>query len=197
MTRLDVVGNWSRKAVLQVVEEFKEAAGSFDARSLAWHMSGNLLPAFAFPGLRAQVFRSLGFKIGNRTCLLGSLRIVGPANAAKRLRIGAGCVVGPGVTFGLDGDISIGENVAISPGVTFSTASHALGRRKRRMSFSILPMPIVVGNGVWIGMDALVLPGVTIGDGSVIAAGSVVFKDIPPNVLASGNPATVIKKLSL
>lgn len=56
--------------------------------------------------------------------------------------------------------------------------------------------PITVGNNVWIGADVCVMPGVTIGDNTVIGAGSVVIKDIPSNVLAAGNPCKVIRELT-
>jgi acetyltransferase-like isoleucine patch superfamily enzyme len=58
-------------------------------------------------------------------------------------------------------------------------------------------MPVIIGDGVWLGSNVLVLPGVTIGKGSVVAAGSVVSRDIPSGVLAAGNPAKIIKKLSV
>ena len=55
--------------------------------------------------------------------------------------------------------------------------------------------PVIIGNNVWIGMNATILKGVTIGDNSVVAAGSVVTKSVPANVVVAGNPAVVIKKL--
>ena len=58
------------------------------------------------------------------------------------------------------------------------------------------PKPIKIGNGCWIGANVVVLPGVTIGDGTVIGAGSVVTKDIPANVVAVGNPCHVLRKIN-
>lgn len=57
-------------------------------------------------------------------------------------------------------------------------------------------MPVTIGNDVWIGGRAIVLPGVTVGDGSVVGAGSVVTKDVPPLSLVAGNPAVVMRKLT-
>ena len=72
------------------------------------------------------------------------------------------------------------------------TLNHDMNPYKRA---DIHPKPIHIGKRVWIGSGAIVLPGVTIGDNSVIGAGSVVTKDIPDNVLAFGNPCKVIKKI--
>jgi acetyltransferase-like isoleucine patch superfamily enzyme len=59
----------------------------------------------------------------------------------------------------------------------------------------LVARPIVIDDGVWIGMHSLILPGVTVGSGSVVSAGSVVVESVPPNTLVSGNPATVVGQL--
>ncbi len=95
----------------------------------------------------------------------------------------------------LDGAmVTFGDNVFIAPGCGFYTAGHPLDseRRNRGLEYA---RPITVGNNVWIGAQVCVLPGVTIGDNTVIGAGSVVTKSIPTNVLAAGNPCRVIRKI--
>lgn len=95
----------------------------------------------------------------------------------------------------LDGAmVTFGDNVFIAPGCGFYTAGHPLDseRRNRGLEYA---RPITVGNNVWIGAQVCVLPGVTIGDNTVIGAGSVVTKSIPANVLAAGNPCRVIRKI--
>ena len=95
----------------------------------------------------------------------------------------------------LDGaKVTFGDNVFIAPGCGFYTAGHPLDseRRNRGLEYA---RPITVGNNVWIGAQVCVLPGVTIGDNTVIGAGSVVTKSIPANVLAAGNPCRVIRKI--
>jgi acetyltransferase-like isoleucine patch superfamily enzyme len=128
---------------------------------------------------------------------MGIRPIVGPRGAASKLRIGPECMIGPEVTMGLDACITIGRGVSISPGATLYTGSHNLGAGSQRMSPIVSARPIVVEDGAWIGMRALILPGVRIGRGSVVAAGAVVTQDVPPNTLVSGNPATVVRKLPL
>jgi acetyltransferase-like isoleucine patch superfamily enzyme len=109
--------------------------------------------------------------------------------------MGPGCIVGPDVTFGLDESITLGKNVSIGPRAVLYTATHPIGLGDRRMDLNLLARPIVVGDGAWIGFGALVLPGVRVGRGAVIAAGAVVNADVPEDVLVAGNPATVTQEL--
>ena len=92
-----------------------------------------------------------------------------------------------------DTDIYVGDKVMFAPNVTVATAGHPINPelRYQAMQYNI---PVHIGNNVWIGANAVVLPGVTIGDNSVIGAGSVVTKDIPANVVAVGNPCRVIRE---
>lgn len=94
-----------------------------------------------------------------------------------------------------DGDVYIGDNVMIAPNVTISPTGHPVEpeTRKLGMQFSI---PVKIGNNVWIGSNSVILPGVSIGDNSVIGAGSIVTRDIPPNVVAVGNPCKVLRPIN-
>lgn len=95
----------------------------------------------------------------------------------------------------LDGArVRFGDNVFIGPNCGFYTAGHPLDVVQRNKGFEYAH-PISVGNNVWFGAQVCVLPGVTIGDNSVIGAGSVVTHDIPSNSLAVGNPCRVVRKL--
>ena len=91
--------------------------------------------------------------------------------------------------------ITIGSNVFIAPQCGFYTAGHPLDKdlRRRKLEYSL---PITIGDDVWIGGMVCVMPGVTIGSGSVIGGGSVVVNDIPSGVLAAGNPCRVIRKIT-
>lgn len=91
-------------------------------------------------------------------------------------------------------EIRIGDNVLLGPNVQIYTAHHPLSLEER-LTGRELGSPISVGNNVWIGGGAIILPGVSIGDNAVIGAGSVVTRDIPANVVAAGNPCRVIREL--
>ena len=91
--------------------------------------------------------------------------------------------------------ITIGSHAFLGPGVHLYTAAHPLWApvRDREVEFGA---PIAIGESVWIGGNTVVLPGVTIGDGTVVAAGSVVTKDLPANVVAAGNPCRVLRPIT-
>jgi acetyltransferase-like isoleucine patch superfamily enzyme len=93
------------------------------------------------------------------------------------------------------GKITIGNNVFIAPNVCIITEEHAMDV-KQRLAGLEYTHPVTIGDNVWICTGAIILPGVTIGENSVIGAGSVVTKDIPPNSLAVGNPCKVIRDLT-
>ncbi|KAK1933799.1 Maltose O-acetyltransferase [Phytophthora citrophthora] len=95
----------------------------------------------------------------------------------------------------LDGcPITIGDRVMLAPNVQLYTASHPLDPEERSSGLEI-GKPITIEDDVWIGGNATVVPGVTIGRGAVIGAGSVVTKDVPPMCVYAGNPAKFIKKI--
>ncbi len=92
-------------------------------------------------------------------------------------------------------EVHIGDNVLLAPGVQIYTAAHpvAVAPRVAGVEFG---KPVRIGNNVWIGGSTVICPGVTIGDNSVIGAGSVVTKDIPANVVAVGNPCRVLRPMT-
>lgn len=92
------------------------------------------------------------------------------------------------------GKITFGDDVLVGPDCTFVTAIHPTDPKKRLAGYQRFA-PITVGNNVWFGAGVTVCPGVSIGDNSVIGAGSVVVKDIPANCVAVGNPCKVIRKV--
>jgi maltose O-acetyltransferase len=90
--------------------------------------------------------------------------------------------------------ISIGADVQMGPGVHIYTATHPLDAATR-ISGLESAYPVIIGNAVWLGGRTVVCPGVTIGAGTVVGAGSIVVKDLPPGVLAVGNPCRVVRTL--
>ncbi len=93
------------------------------------------------------------------------------------------------------GKVEFGDNVFIGPNCAFYTPQHPLDSETRNKGLEYA-FPIKIGNNVWLGGNVVVLPGVSIGDNSVIGAGSVVTKNIPPNVIAAGNPCKVIREIT-
>lgn len=136
-----------------------------------------------------------GITIGYKSVVWGPLEIR-PIGAAKNIKIGDRVFINSGVRFGCPppGKIIIGNYVAIGPRLLFETLNHSLtcNREGYRPGKS---KGIIVEDYVWIGANSTILPNLKIGKGSVIAAGSVVTKDIPPYSLAAGVPARIIRKL--
>ena len=91
--------------------------------------------------------------------------------------------------------VTFGDHVMVGPNGGFYTACHPIDPQQRREGVEFA-RPITVGNDVWFGGSCTVLPGVTIGDGCVIGAGSVVTRDIPANTVAAGNPCRVLRSIS-
>jgi acetyltransferase-like isoleucine patch superfamily enzyme len=112
-----------------------------------------------------------------------------------RLEIGAGTYVNRGTYFDAHQELRVGKNCLIGPYCYLTDANHSFALGKPVASQTMRPEPVVIGNNVWIGAHCIVLPGVTIGDGAVIGAGSLVTHDIPAGMLAYGRPAQVVRAL--
>ena len=92
--------------------------------------------------------------------------------------------------------IEIGENSTLAYGTTVLTSANPNGpKNKLSEIYPKKTAPVIIGKNVWVGANATILPGITIGEMSVVAAGAVVTKDVPPGVLVAGNPAIVKKKI--
>ena len=145
--------------------------------------------------------------IGKDSVIRGELLIF--AHSGK-ISIGEGCYVGDGSRVWSSESIDIGNHVYISHNVNIhDTNSHPINAELRSRhfyaimstghpkenTFDIKASPVVIDDDVWIGFNSTILKGVKIGKGSIIAACSVVTKDVPPNVIMSGNPATILKAI--
>ena len=111
----------------------------------------------------------------------------------KNISVGDNVFINSGCCFQDQGGIEIGNNVLIGQQVVIATLNHELTPSRRA---NLLPARVKIGNNVWIGAHATILAGVTIGDNSVVAAGAVINKDVPANVVVAGVPAKVIKNIA-
>ena len=124
----------------------------------------------------------------------------------SNIYVGSNVSINPNCTFIDCNRIIIGDNVLIAPCVHLTTATHPVELVDRltpdwhldsgEYRWRTYALPITIGNGCWIGANVVVLPGVRIGDGAVIGAGSVVTKDFPANVVAVGNPCRVLRRIN-
>lgn len=143
------------------------------------------------PGRREILRELLGGEVPEGLTLLSPVYFdYGPLT-----KFGKGCFVNHGCYFMDGGTITIGDNAYIGPFCGFYTAAHPTDytRRNRGLEWA---KPIRVGDNCWFGANVSVMPGVTIGNGCVIAAGSVVTADIPDDSVAAGVPAVVKKRIS-
>lgn len=92
------------------------------------------------------------------------------------------------------GVVQIGDHVMIGPAVQIYTAAHLLQAEGRNQGLEVAK-PVIIGNNVWIGGGAILLPGVNIGENAVIGAGAVVPRDVAPNTVVVGNPARVVREI--
>lgn len=112
----------------------------------------------------------------------------------RHVHFGEGIYANFGLTLVDDTHIYVGDKTMFGPNVTVATAAHPVlpELREKALQFNL---PIHIGKNCWIGAGVIILPGVSIGDNSVIGAGSVVTKDLPPNCVAVGNPCRVLREI--
>ncbi len=144
------------------------------------------LPPTRLFALRRFLLRVSGIDVADDACVCGGGWIYGRG----RLTIGPGTWISPGVVIHthVDASICIGERCDIGPGAELLPGSHEIGGPSRRAGRGTA-RSIIIEPGCWIGARALVLGGVTIGTGAIVAAGAVVIRDCPANTLVAGVPA--------
>lgn len=113
-------------------------------------------------------------------------------DCGKNIEVGKNVFINSGCRFQDQGGIRIGDGVLVGHNVVLATLNHDMDPKKRS---TLHPSPIHIKDNAWIGANATVLPGVTIGEGAIIAAGAVVTRDVAPNVVVGGNPAKQLKTI--
>lgn len=140
---------------------------------------------------RQDIMRRLFRGVGERVYMEPDFR----CEFGKNITIGNDVYINFGCTILDCAQVTIGDNTLIGPNVSMYSANHSLDAQER-ITGGLIPKEIHVGNRVWIGGNTTILAGVTIGDESVIGAGSVVTRDIPSGVVAAGNPCRVLRKIT-
>lgn len=144
--------------------------------------------------------------IGKGSMIMGELYVF---KFGGKISIGEYCFIGENSKIWSADNIIIGNNVLISHNVNImDTNAHELNHIKRADRYTsliqegpwsnkgnIITKPIIINDNVWVGFNAVILKGVTVGEGAIIAAASVVTKNVPPFTIVAGNPATIVKKL--
>lgn len=153
-----------------------------------------VLPIHTFGEVRAWLLRRLGAQVGERTLIQGAIELHGVDLRCAKLHIGHAVWIGPRCNIDLSAEVHIEDGVWFGHDVMILTAHHLTHWPEQRCG-PLQPRPVRIGRGAWLAARVIVLPGVTIGPGSVVAAGSVVFHDVPPHTLVRGNPATVVRNL--
>lgn len=149
-------------------------------------LGSELLPV----AIRMPVMRWLGFDIDRTACIWARASF-----RSKMVKIGREAFLNVGFFYDGWAELEIGANVRIGQFVRVVTGTHEIGPPAQRCTMEAIGGPVVIGRGSWIGCNVLILSNVTIGEGCVIAAGSIVTRSTEPNGLYGGAPCRLIRKL--
>ncbi len=186
---------WSRLGALgsrAVRAGINEA--TFDPRSGLVHAISRGLPQLSFNRTRTALLRACGVRVGEGSLVMGPLDVTGPGDLRELLSIGDQTFITGPLHVDLGAPVRIGSRVRLGHHVVLLTIDHEIGPASYRCG-RLVSAPIIIEAGVWIGSCVTILAGVSIGHGSVIAAGATVVRDVPPNTLAAGVPAKVVRDL--
>lgn len=150
-----------------------------------------VLPETRLFGFKARILQLAGARLGRNVRVCSSASILGGGD----LLIGDDTWIGHQVLICSSSRVAIGKAVDIGPRVYIGTGTHEIDSEGAHSAGAGINKDVVIADGVWLGVGSTVLPGVTIGEKSVIAAGAVVTEDVPPRVVAGGVPARVLRDL--
>lgn len=151
---------------------------------MVWPLACGWTPRWCLNGWRVAILRLFGAKIAKGVRIQGSAKVWQP----WKLTIGENSWIDGGVKLYSVDEITIGANAVVSEGAFICTASHDI----KSESFDLVTKPIKIGDMAWVCARAIVMPGINIGEGAVVAAGAVAVKDVEPWTIVGGNPAKVI-----
>lgn len=177
----------------RVIDYVKKQSGYLHAKTLLAYALCAPLPKFVGAEIRASILRMLGFDIAPRVGFYGTPTLSGWGDYTAYLKVGFNSWFNVGCYLELNAPITIGKKVRFGQEVMVLTGTHAIGPDWCRAGL-LEARPVVIGDGVWLGARCVVLPGVTIGNGSVISAGTVVSRDVPPNTIMLGTQGMPLEK---
>lgn len=181
---------------VKLVFYLKNCLATYHFKLILANLICGLFPDFYSGSIRATVYRLAGFKLGPGCFIMKNLALLsGQPNFYQKLDVGANVLISTHITINLDEKVTLEDNVTLSPFVRIYTGTHAIGSSSRRCTSEAIAKPVVIERGSWVALGATILPGVRVGYGSVVAAGAIVTKDVPPNSFVAGIPAQLIKKL--
>jgi len=178
----------------RAVRLLHEEVGAFVPRKVLAEITARMLPQQTFNRARTAVLRAAGVRMGAGSLVLGPIRLTGIGDPCRFLEIGTDTIITGPLHADLAAPVRIGNGVRIGHDVSLLTINHAIGEKWLRSGTSFFDA-IEIGDGAWIASRVTILPGVSIGAGSVVAAGAVVTRDVPPNTLVAGVPARVVRTL--
>jgi maltose O-acetyltransferase len=186
--------NRTPRGVRKLLQVMANEVHAIHPRYLLVQLLVSLLPHNTLCRVRTLFYRCAGFEIGRSALIMGKLTLTCDGTMAPMLSIGALSRVNAPFFAELNAPIVIGERVSIGHHVVFVTSDHDTSDPLDRGGKAV-PRGITVEAGAWVGARVTVLPGVTIGRGSVVAAGSLVTQSVPANKLVGGVPARAVKSL--
>lgn len=153
------------------------------------------LPAQTLSRTRTALLRQAGVQIGSSSLVQGPMRITGEGNPCQQISIGTFTLISGSLHCDIGAPLQIGSRVRIGHDVSLLTVDHRVGPEEMRSGDRRFGT-IEIGDGAWLASRVVVLPGIRIGAGAIVAAASVVTRDVPPNTLSVGVPARVVRNLS-
>jgi acetyltransferase-like isoleucine patch superfamily enzyme len=178
----------------RVAQIAAEEVEQLSPRKVLAEAAATFLPQQSFNRTRTALLRAAGVRIGSHSLVLGPVRITGIGDPCPLLHIGEHTIITGPLHADLGAPIHIGDWVRLGHDVSLLTINHHIGGEWLRSGTSFFG-PIEIGDGAWIASRVTVLPGVSIGTSSVVAAGSIVTRNVPPNTLVAGVPARVVRTL--